>query len=237
MNRLLYLCLVFGITSCNFFGEQIHGNGNIKSENRSVENFTGVEVGGSIDLYLTQGSAYSLRIETDENLMEHIEIRRDGSILEIRPRDHANLQPTSKVKVYVSAPAFRYIGASGASDIYSQSKLVSNEPMDLHASGASNITLELNAPRVETDLSGASSIHATGETKDFVVDGSGASTVRGYGLLAENVDVEMSGASNAEVSASVSLNAGLSGASHVKYKGNASVNSNTSGASGVSKAQ
>jgi hypothetical protein len=229
------LSLSVFFSSCNMFGEQIEGNGNIKTETRSASGFTGVEAGGSINLYLTQAAEYTVRIEADENLMEFIEVRTYGDLLRIKPKDNFNLRSSKKIKVYVSAPSYKHIGASGACDIFSVTKLTSPDAIDLDLSGASNITLELNSPKVNADFSGSSSFDLKGETKDLNIDGSGASEARCYDLLAENVDVDMSGASSAEVYASVSLRAGLSGASHVKYKGKASVNQNTSGASSVSK--
>jgi hypothetical protein len=238
MKQSLFLICVLCTTifvSCNLFGERIYGNGNVRTENRSIDNFTGVDVRNNIDLHIVQGPEYTVRIETDENLMEHIEVRVSGNKLRIGARDHANLNPSRSIKVFVSAPAYRTLGASGACKIYADSKIVSKDPLELDLSGASHMTLELNAPRVVTGLSGASSVELRGETKDLRIDGSGASEVRGYDLLAENVEVDLSGACNAEVFASTSLKAGLSGASHVHYKGNASVNQNTSGASGVKK--
>jgi hypothetical protein len=53
-----------------------------------------------------------------------------------------------------------------------------------------------------------------------------------------NAHVKLSGASGAEVFASVKLDANASGASHVKYKGNpAEVGQSVSGAASVKKAE
>ena len=80
-------------------------------------------------------------------------------------------------------------------------------------------------------------LHLTGETKDFNVDGSGAQSIKCFELMAENAHVEMSGAGDAEVFASVKLDVHVaSGASDVKYKGNATVSQNVSGAGSVKKA-
>jgi hypothetical protein len=105
----------------------------------------------------------------------------------------------------------------------------------LHATGASSIKLDLDAPSVDAELSGASHMSLSGTTKDFTADGSGASRLKCFGLMAENTNVDMSGASNAEVFASVTLDADASGASHIIYRGNANVNQRSSGAGSVSK--
>jgi hypothetical protein len=237
MKRSLFFCLLssFVFSSCHFFGEGIRGNGNIKSGNHSVGSFSSVSVGGNIDLYITQGTAQAVRVETDENLLEYIEVRVNGDRLEIRPRDHFNLDPSKDIKVYVSAPEFKNLDASGACDIYSQGKIVSTERLDIGLSGASHANLELNAPVVKAGLSGAGSVELKGETREFNVNGSGSSEIRCYELKAENVDVDISGAGDAEVFASVSLKVDISGAGTVKYKGNAAVSQHVSGAGSVRK--
>ena len=107
--------------------------------------------------------------------------------------------------------------------------------MDIDVSGASEIKLDIKAPRINSQISGASSAVLTGETKDFVASGSGASHYRCFDLLTENTAVDISGACNADVFASVKLDVQASGASGVKYKGAAAITQDLSGASGIKK--
>jgi len=88
---------------------------------------------------------------------------------------------------------------------------------------------------VETGSSGAGSISLKGETKDFSVDGSGSTDIHCFELLAENTSVELSGAGDAQVYASVKLDVHVSGAADVKYKGNANLTKEISGAGSVKK--
>jgi hypothetical protein len=104
-------------------------------------------------------------------------------------------------------------------------------------SGASSAKLDLKTPKVTVDLSGASKITLKGQTKDFMVEGSGASSIKGYDLMAENTFVKLSGASNADVFASVKLDVHVSGASDLDYKGNPAVTKEVSGASSAKKAE
>jgi len=232
----LAVLMSFCLSSCFLTDERVEGNGNIKTENRTVGSFSSIDVGGNINVYITQGAAAPVRIETDENLLPLVEITTKGNRLVVRPRDDYNLDPSREIDVYVSSDHFSYIGVSGASHVYGQSKITSSEKMKVEATGASGVEIDLNAPVIETHISGASSAQLRGETKDLVLEGSGASSLKCFDLKAENVEVKISGASEAQTFASVKLDARASGASHVKYKGSPTVNSNTSGASGVSKA-
>jgi hypothetical protein len=136
----------------------------------------------------------------------------------------------------VSSPAFKMLHVSGASKMIGENTISSDATIDIGLSGASNAGLDLKCPKVTINLSGASTLTVKGETKDLSVEGSGASHIKCFDLLSENADVDISGASSAEVFASVKLNAGASGASDVRYKGNAAVTEDESGASSVKKA-
>jgi hypothetical protein len=98
--------------------------------------------------------------------------------------------------------------------------------------------MDIKSPVVGVEITGASTATLTGETRELKVNGSGASKAKCFGLPAENAHVKLSGASGAEVFASVKLDANASGASHVKYKGNpAEVGQSVSGAASVKKAE
>lgn len=234
---LFSLPFSFAFASCHFVSEGVRGNGNIETESRSAGSFTSVSVSGNIDLYITQGAARDVRIETDENLLGLIEVVVDGDELRIRPSEHRSLNPSRDIKVYVSNQVFKRLKASGACNIYSESKIVSTEMLDINLSGASHANIELNAPVIETKLSGAGSIELKGETKDLRINGSGNSEIRCYELKAENVEVDISGAGEAEVFASMKLDVHISGAASVTYRGNAMVNQRVSGAGSVRKVQ
>ena len=228
--------LVVVLSSCHSFeGNKVKGDGNITSETRpGLTAFEGVDVSGAIELYLIPGD-FSVKVETDKNLQEHIEVIKDGSRLKVRPAHRTNLDPTGKIKVYVSAPTLKYIGASGACNVVSEGKITTEEVMEVELSGASNANLDIKALNVEVDASGACEITLRGETKNLSIEGSGSTSVRAFDLLAENTDVELSGAGDVDVFASVKLDARTSGASSIRYKGNAAVTQHVSGAGSVKK--
>jgi hypothetical protein len=238
MKRLFVfaICSATLLSSCHFFhGEHIDGNGNVTTQTRNVSNFTGVEVSSAINLYIKQDSAYSVKVEIDDNLQPYIIVSEANGILYIKQENNTSLDATGKIKVYVSAPAFKYLEASGACRIIGENTLTSADAVDIHLSGASDAKLELKAPKVSAELSGASDITLQGETRDLSIDGSGASHAKCFELSSENTDVDLSGASSAEVIASVKINAKASGASDVRYKGNGAVNQDVSGAGSVKK--
>ena len=229
------LILVFASGCREIAGRRVRGSGNITTDSRSASGFHSIDVSGAIEVYVKQDSSTSVKVEADDNLLEYIEIYTDNSTLVIRTQNGVRLRPSNKIKVYVSNQSYKEFEVSGASSIHSENEINSVEALRVDLSGASNGKLEFNAPKISVDLSGACDLTIRGKTKDFDAGASGASEIRCFDLLAENTEVEASGASSAEVYASVKLAGSASGASHIKYKGNATTSISTSGASGVNK--
>lgn len=236
--RILIIAIasVFVFSSCHYIlGERIYGNGHIATRDQNVGSFNSVDVGGAIVVHVKEDAAQSVKIETDENLMQYIEVYTSGSTLNIHPRNGFNLDPSREITVYVSAPAYKGIEVSGASKAIGDNAISGNDGLKLGASGASKMQIEVNGGSVGGDVSGASEINLKGQVAKFDFQASGASHINAYDLAADEAVVDVSGASSMEITANKNLRAEASGASHVRYKGNASVNSNTSGASSVNK--
>jgi len=215
-------------------GKKIYGDGHITTRQENVGSFSGIDVGGAIEAHITQDGNPSVKIETDQNLMEFVEVFTDGGTLVVRTRRGYNLQPSRRLIVYVSAPAFNNIAASGASKVIADNAISGND-MHIGASGASHISMEVSGDKITTNLSGASSLSLKGEVGNFDLEASGASHVKCYELVTDNATIDLSGAVSAEITANKTLQADAQGASHVRYKGTASVNSNTSDAGSVRK--
>lgn len=240
MKQLIVLLLaVATLSSCGYmFGKRVRGNGNIKTTEHSVSSFKNVEVSGAIDLYVSQGDAKPVRIETDDNLQQYIIVSQQGDRVIIKTREGYNLRPTGKVKAYVSATVYNTIDVSGACNIIGENKIVNTESMEMDVSGAGNITMEINAPAIKADVSGAGNVNLKGETKDFNLTLTGAGKAHCFDLKAETTKVDISGAGDADVFASIKLNAEVSGAGHISYKGDATnVEQHVSGAGSVRKAE
>lgn len=234
----LFLAIPLFLASCQgFMGKRVHGNGNIRTEDRQVNDFKNVEVSGSAKVLVSQGDHSSLKIETDDNLLPYIEVTQVGDKIDIHEKHGFNLRPTHDIRIYVTSPAYHSIDASGACDILGQSKITNPESLEMHVSGAGDIKMEIDAPSLSAEVTGSGSIYLKGQTKDVTLDLTGAGHAHCYELLAENTKVEISGAGSAEVFASVKLDAQVSGAGSVNYKGNATnVSQNVSGAGSVHKA-
>jgi Putative auto-transporter adhesin, head GIN domain len=231
---ILFLSIAF--SSCHLFhGKRIKGDGNITRQDRPVSGFNRIDVSGAIDVFIRQDSVFGVNVETDNNLQQYIEVYKDGDVLHIHTKDNTNPDPTESIKVYVTAPVYKELEASGACSFNGNSKISQTTPLEIDMSGACDADLVINVPAIKVGVSGACSVTLKGETKDFTAHGSGATTLHCFDLLSENANVDLSGSGNADVYASVKLDARSSGATDIKYKGNAAVNSTVSGAGSIKK--
>jgi hypothetical protein len=195
--------------SVNFGG--VKGSGNVVNEKRNVADFDSIEVGGVFDVEVVAQKEFSVEIEADDNLLQHIRTEVKGGTLEIST--DKSIKSSNAIRVRISAPDIERLQVSGASK--------------LSLSNVKNDSLKI-------DASGASKLNVQGETRELEIELSGASKIEAEGLKAENVNVDGSGASSASVNVSGDLKADMSGASKVTYSGNPrNLEKSTSGASSV----
>jgi hypothetical protein len=224
------------LSSCHFMGgKHISGNGHVITQQEKVSSFTRVEVSGSVKVHVRQDATASVRIETDENLMSYLDIHMNGNTVIIRTRDGFNLDPSKDIIAYVTAPAFENIDISGACDIVGDAPITGNTPLNMEVSGDGDIKMQVDLPSVSTHISGAGSVNLTGKATSFTASVSGSGDIKCFGLVTEDANLDLSGDSDAEVTANRKLDVSVSGSGDVRYKGSASVSQSISGSGSVKK--
>jgi hypothetical protein len=212
-----------------------HGDGNVQKETRKISTFNGIEVSGAFQIILKQGAVEELIVEADANLLPLIRTEVVGGTLNIetkKPIHHVTV-----MKVYVTVKDLNRIDVSGAVDINTEGRITVPE-LSIDASGASDSKLELGVQKLKLDCSGASKMRFSGFATNVNMDLSGASDIFAYDLLAENYDLQISGAGNAQLNVSKKIRADISGAGSVKYKGSPSeVDQSISGAGSIKKVE
>jgi len=209
-------------------------------QSRTPGTFQRVQVGGGIDLYLTQGSSTSVVVEADNEVLSHLKTEVKGNALVIGWEKGYSLKNMFKnkgpVKVHVTAPRLDGLDASGGSDVYGQSTLKADS-FQLTASGGSDITLALNTKTLTANASGGSDLRLSGRTERQTVSVSGGADYKAFGLHSTTAEVDASGAADANINVDGELSASVSGAADLRYKGNARVlKSQSSGGGSIQRA-
>lgn len=226
--------LCMGIFMLNVAVSQtVRGNGEVVRQNRNIDGFEAVAVGGAFNVYISQGSDYKVTVEADENLLDHISTEVRDDVLYIKSK--RNIRNAEKLNVYVRMGELSLISSSGASDVYAETDLES-ENLELSSSGSSDIKLGVvKAESVKIKISGASDVRMSGSAEEVQIQVSGSGDFKGYEFKTLRGKVSVSGAGDAYVHVTESLTASASGSGDVRCKGQPQKRSvNVSGAGDVS---
>lgn len=204
---------------------------------RTVQGFHGIEVSNAINLYLSQGDQEAVVVSANDlKWREFIHTDVENGILKIWLDTRKWSRGNVKIKAYVSFTTLDKLSASGASDVFVDGVITSDD-LSIDLNGASDFKGAINVKNLKLDQSGASDAHVTGVVSGLAeIHSSGASDVKGYDLTIQNCNVHATGASDIRITVHNELSADLSGASTVFYKGEAVVRDvRSSGASAVKK--
>jgi hypothetical protein len=244
MSRLFLLLAAFAtvfLSGCSLpemiisgVGRSVTGSGNLITLEPANQDFSRVEFSHAFQAEVTQGESYSVVITIDDNLEQYLEVSQDGDTLKVgmEPGLMLSLRNTT-MQARITMPELTGVNGSGATRI-TIGGFESDKDLAIDVSGASTVRGQIDAGDLRADVSGASRLELTGQGQDGRINVSGASQANLSDFRMQNVDVEASGASRAEVNASGRLDAEASGASTVLYSGDPTLGrTNTSGASTI----
>ncbi len=194
--------------------------GNLKTEEMVFSDFTAVEVGWAFELTVTQSSSYSVVISADEKIFDNIEVTQTGNTLIIGQKSWTIDLGGLVRKAEITMPDLNKLILSGATRGTADGFSNSNTFV-LGLSGASSLEMtNINVGDAEIEVSGASSLDASGTAHDLSSLVSGASNIDLSNFPVNNADVNVSGASRATINPEGTLDADVSGASTLEYIGN-----------------
>ncbi len=235
LKSLTFALICLGLTSCiqGQFWKTVEGHGKVVSEERKTGSFTGLKVSSGIDVYLKQGEKESVTVEADENLHEYILTEVRGGVLNVY--SEYNIRSADRKRVYVTMNEINSVKTTSAGDVYGESP-INTDRLDLSASSAGDIKLEVKTKNIDIDISSSGDISLTGETDKLRADLSSAGNLNAYDLQSREADVSVSSAGDADINVSERLTARASSAGDVNYKGDPKyVDSHSSSAGGVHK--
>ena len=212
---------------------RVRGNGIAGSQQRTVGDFSKLEVSGPIDVVLAQG-APAVRVEADQDLLESIEVEQSGSTLRVHLRNNVNISSKPQMKVFVTGQNFRSVELTGSGDLVGRGR-IRGEELRVPLTGSGSVTLDVDMPRVRAQVTGSGDANLSGATRAFEGEINGSGNIAAFGLLAEDSKVEIHGSGDAAVFASKKLESDIAGSGDVEYKGTASVNQSVHGSGGVRK--
>jgi len=218
MKKLLFSLLVTGLITTVSAQKTINDP---NAEKRNVSGFHAIEVGGGIDLYLSQGEEAVAVSASKNEYRARIKTEVKGGVLKIWYEWNSNLRfdwSNHKLKAYVSFKDIDRLEGSGGSDI-SVDGSIKVAKLAMEVSGGSDFDGKVETSELNIQASGGSDVRISGKTDRLIIDASGGSDFKGYDLASDICNVEASGGSDIQVTVNKELSANASGGSDVYYKG------------------
>lgn len=213
--------------------KSVSGNGHVVSKERKTDSFTGLKVSSGVDVYLKQGDNTSITVEADENLHEYILTEVRNGVLNVYTEE--NIRDAERKRVYVTMKDISSVRVTSAGDVFGESP-VNSKMLELSASSAGDIKLDVNCENLDIDISSSGDITVKGKTDVLKADLSSAGDLNAFDLLAREAEVSVSSAGDANINVSEKLNARASSAGDINYRGDPKyVDGHSSSAGGIHK--
>ena len=237
MKTTQYILTLIIITCFSFtsYAQKLSGDGNVVKQERSIESFSSLEIGGVLNVYLAQGDTEALTVEADENLLDIIETENRGNTLIVRLKKGVELKKAEKKNVYITLNRIDELDIGGVVQVESTMPL-NLEQLDLNVGGVCQVDLELRGNRLDADAGMVGSLTLRGKMQEANIKNSGVGTLKAFDLEVDKLNIRNSGVGSAEVQAHDEISISSSGVGSVRYKGDAVVKElSTSGIGKVKK--
>lgn len=212
---------------------RVNGSGNVISKDRDAGYFNIVHVSSGIDVYLTQGTNESIKVEADDNLHEYIITEINDDVLKVYSK--ANIRSAEATIVHVTIKDVKELKTSSAGDLIGKN-LVKTDALFLSASSAGDIKLEMETGKLKCKISSAGNMTLAGNANELTANLSSAGDLKAFDLETRIADVTVSSAGDARIKVTEELTARTSSAGDIYYQGNpARVDGHSSSAGGIHK--
>lgn len=208
-----------------------------------ISNFSTLLVQNGLTVVLQKGTSPSVKIDADNRIIDYVHVLNNGGKLSIKIKENKFGSIPIKLKHPELAKAIRItvtyntifdIFVSGGSNLSTKEPIIANKLLVI-VSGSSKVNLQTDVSWLSLNSSGASTCNISGKSSKLNIKCTGASKIYAKNLISKTTDVNLSGASIAEVYAKDELKLTISGASSLKYKAesNTKILKNITGISSV----
>lgn len=222
----LFLFLLISFTAC----EKIEGDGPMITEDRTQNNFSGIDLRVSGNVYFQQLPTYKVQVTAQRNVLDVLETYVSNGRLVIRFENDVRVRTQVDIAIHISAPDINSLRVSGSGDIYAAAPVHATN-MEMDISGSGNITLhQLDADYIDAGISGSGDINIDhGVITDERLKISGSGNIDLANIVARNANTNTTGSGDIRVHVTDRLEVTIKGSGSVYYHGNPIINSDVSG--------
>ena len=225
IQSITVLSLLLLFTS--LFVSEVHAQ-----ETRELDNFTGIGISISADVYYTPGEKHEIKIEGNSKDVEDLITKVENGMLKMKYQDWKIKR--SKLTIYISSKELDRVSLSGSGDFYSDQSIDAEE-MSLAISGSGSINFSsLKAEEVDVKISGSGDVLIDkGGAEEFDVKISGSGKVIAETFEVSEFSAAISGSGSCKITVIDELEARISGSGSIHYHGDPQINSTSSGSGKV----
>lgn len=194
------------------------------TQDRHLTGFDAVDAQGSFDVYITQGSSESVKVDAPADVINNVVTEVEDHVLKIHDKRHSgsdwNWTGHKKIVVYVTVRDINAIDVSGSGNVAFKDGLRS-ENFKIRVSGSGDVIGKIESKELACNISGSGNMKLSGHAENSSVSVSGSGDYNGREVTTSGTTVQVSGSGNASINASSSITAAVSGSGDVRYTGGA----------------
>jgi hypothetical protein len=220
MKRFLFtiICVIF-LSSCS---DEIDLAGRDGTFEFLKDDFSGISVQDGFELYLINGNTPTIKIESDENVINHVKYEVKNGILYFYKELGTVFPDKVTVKIQVTKDSLDVLMVLSAKVQIVDT--LRTEEMHLVCTDKSVLTGRLECKQLQSAISN-STVELTGVADTALVNIDNSSLVKAFGLELNNAKVNIAGGSFAEVTVYNEFDVKAREKSILHYKGTAIIRS------------
>jgi hypothetical protein len=234
----------------------LDGSGDMEEETRSIGGFDRLEVDVPATIHISQGETHSLRIRTDDNIIDRIVTKVSSRTLVIEG-DPPNrcFDPTS-LNIWVSTPSIRSIDIDGSSEVILQDPvatdhlqltidgsgdvssegIITADTVTVDINGSGDVDLRLDVIDLQTRVDGSGNLYFEGAAAFHDIQIDGSAEVAAFNLETSVTAIDIDGSGDCRVWVNDELNVSIDGSGSVAYRGYPAVSQRIDGSGSVTSA-
>ena len=201
---------------------EIMGNGIVAEKSYDVQSFKRIEIDGVFNVFLKQGSVESVKVRTDENLLDVVEVVKRYDKLIIGIKQGITVKKSTLLDLYITLKDITSLDFEGVGNVKTLSPL-HLDVLSLKVNGIGNVFLNLDCRRLGASIESVGNVKLKGKATDVVIRHSGVGNLKAFDFIVQNLGIKVSGMGTVEVRAEHEIIIDASGVGNVYYKGAAKV--------------
>ncbi len=192
-SKIIFLAVAALFLSWNLAQAQ-----NFTKQERKVQSFDAIQINGSADVFLTQGSHQSVVVETEARNQDKIITEVSGSTLIIKSKPYSNFI-TKRLRVYVETPNIQNLAVFGSGDFHVPS--ITSEHLTLIIKGSGDIDAgNLQVSTLTAKILGSGDLTFSGKAADMQLSVHGSGDTRINALECDKADFQVQGSGDVIIS-------------------------------------